>query len=153
MEIYVGYGFDTGKVPNSAMAAVIKKYDHGLWTEHLEALRPENEVSDNELETLLTSQVDDMIDDISYGGRAGYLADVINAEKANAAGTDYIVSSYDKFLVFDACRFAEDSARTKYIKTQKDFVQLIGKYLPTDNLTFGNLYEGSDYADPIYWMD
>ena len=63
------------------------------------------------------------------------------------------MSSYDDYLVFDSVRFAGDSPRADYIRTAEDFVKMIARYVPVENLTFGNLYEGSDWADSCFCLD
>ena len=153
MRIYVGYGFDTNDVPNEAWAALVKKYDHELWESKMEDIKAEADGAHIiDPEVFLTSQITEVIDD-EASSCADYLRDLINAEEKNAAGTDYIVSSYDQYLVFDSIRFADDSPRTRYIRNESDFVRMIGRYVPTDKLTFGSLYEGGDWMDPSYSMD
>ena len=63
------------------------------------------------------------------------------------------MSSYDDYLVFDSVRFAGDFPRAEYIRTAEDFVKMIARYVPVENLTFGNLYEGSDWVDSCYCLD
>lgn len=38
------------------------------------------------------------------------------------------------------------------IRTEEDFVKMIARYVSIENLTFGNLYEGSEYSVSCYWL-
>ncbi len=60
---------------------------------------------------------------------------------------------YDSYLVFDSVRFADDSPRTEYIRSADDFIEMISRYVPIEALKFGNLYEGSDWIDPCYYLE
>lgn len=154
MQIYVGYGFDTADISNESWAALVKKYDSYAYDEIKKAVLTDDE----EVRLILNSNklieeyALDFIDENSMS-RAEYLSRIINGEESKSAGTDYIVSTYDDFLVFDNVRFANDSKRTQYIKTQEDFIDMIGKYVPVNEIYFGNLYEGNEWIDPCFFLE
>ena len=150
MQIYVGYGFDTNEVYNEDWYNLVKKYDKKDFEEHLQ-LTFEKELND-------ISEEDKIEEAINYIEQnctscCEYLQNIINAEESKKAGTNYIVSCYDNFLAFDSIRFADDSKRTEYIRNAGDFITMIGRYINTSYLTFGNIYDGNDWQDPAYWLD
>ena len=110
MQIYVGYGFDTADISNESWAALVKKYDSYAYDEIKKAVLTDDE----EVRLILNSNklieeyALDFIDENSMS-RAEYLSRIINGEESKSAGTDYIVSTYDDFLVFDNVRFANDT--------------------------------------------
>lgn len=77
---------------------------------------------------------------------------IINEGESAAAGTDYIVAAYDNWLVFDSVRFADDSKRTQYIRTADDFLTMIARYLPLENLSVGNVFAG-DWCDFNFFQE
>ena len=151
MYTYVGYGFNISDIADEDWVALVKKYD----SEEFEEIkkRAMKFISDPEdAEEIIIDYVSDFIDENSMS-KADYLTNIINAGEKEAAGTDYIVSTYDDFLVFDNVRFADDSKRTQYVRTQEDFLALINKYVPIEHITFGNLYEGVEWIDPAFFLD
>lgn len=149
MEVYVGYGFDTNDIPASAWLSLVEKYDAKEFEDFIEEGYDANEEFTQE-------DKEQAAVDFIEGGELSiseYLKNIINSNEASSAGTDYIVSSYDNYLVFDNIRFADDSPRTKYIRNREEFIRLISKYVPTDNIKFGNLYDGVEWADPCYFLD
>lgn len=149
MQIYVGYGFNVNELKPQDWLKLMREYDQDEYEDFVENTK-ENDGEEN-LDEKLLAGIEDRIDDISC--RAEYLRDIINDAEKEKAGTDYIVSSYDDFLVFDSVRFAGDSPRAEYIRTEEDFIKMIARYVPVENLTFGNLYEGSDWVDSCYCLD
>ena len=151
MDTYVGYGFNISDIADEDWVALVKKYDNEEFEEIKK--RAMKLISDPEdAEEIIIDYVNDFIDENSMG-KADYLANIINAGEKKAAGTDYIVSTYDDFLVFDNVRFADDSKRTKYVRTQADFIAMIARYIPTENIKFGNLYEGIEWIDPCFFLE
>jgi len=150
MQIYVGYGFDTADISNESWVALIKKYDSYAYDEIKKAVLIDDENLNSD--ELIEEYALDFIDENNMS-RAEYLSRAINGEESKSAGTDYIVSTYDDFLVFDNVRFANDSKRTQYIRTQKDFIEMIGKYVPINEIYFGNLYEGNEWIDPCFILE
>jgi len=149
MQIYVGYGFNVNELKPQDWLTLMREHDQDEYEDFVENTK-ENDGEEN-LDEKLLAGIEDRIGDISC--LADYLRDIINDSEKEKAGTDYIVSSYDDFLVFDSVRFAGDSPRSNYIRTAEDFVQMIARYVPVENLTFGNLYEGSDWVDSCYCLD
>lgn len=147
MQTYVGYGFNTDAIEGRDWLALVEKYDNEKFDNYLKSHFGDNITETDKIESAIrfAEQRDDF--------RSSYLCDIINSEESKKAGTDYIVSGYDNFLVFDSVRFADDSKRTEYIRNADDFIAMIGRYVPTGNLTFGNLYEGTDWNDPVYELD
>lgn len=154
MENYVGYGFDVNEVNPKDWLALMRKFDKDEYKRFIEGTEEDEGVDGKDLEEALENGVEDWIGDIS--SLAEYLRDIINDGECSAAGTDYIVSAYDSFLVFDSIRFAGDPdelTRAKYIKSPRAFIRMIARYVPTKDLTFGNLYNGVEWADPNYFLD
>lgn len=153
MIIYVGYGFDTNDIDDEIWYNLAKKYDAEEVDNHLKKSF-NYEITEDEVISKEDKIADalDFIDENSMG-RCEYLRNIINSEENKKAGTDYIVSSYDNFLVFDSIRFADDSKRTEYIRNQNDFINMIKRYIPIDTIKFGNLYEGTDWIDPNYFIE
>ena len=153
MIIYVGYGFDTNDIDDEIWYNLAKKYDAEEVDNHLKNSynyeTTEDEIISKEY------KITDALDFIDKNcmSRCEYLRNIINSEENKKAGTDYIVSSYDNFLVFDSIRFADDSKRTEYIRNQNDFINMIKHYIPIDNIKFGNLYEGTEWLDPNYFIE
>lgn len=152
MQTYVGYGINTNDIPDEDWLALAKKYDKETFETYLRSTYKEEPDKTDEKD-----QVQDALDFIekNSSSRCEYLRDIINENEKEKAGTDYIVTNYDNYLVFDSIRFADDSKRTKYIRTEADFINMIGRYIPLENgkLTFGNLCEGSDWFDPVYSLE
>ena len=152
MQVYVGYGFNTNGIKSETWLKLMETHDPELYEELIEESKTSGCNGDEETAKWLNKSVTDKICE-NANSEADYLADIINAGESETAQTDYIVATYDSYLVFDSVRFADDSPRTKYIRTATAFIQMIGKYVPTDDLTFGNLYDGVEWADPCYFID
>jgi hypothetical protein len=151
MQAYIGYGFDAYQIKDQAWVDLVKKHDPSDYEDIVEhASKINNDPEDTN--ELIIGDILNFIDS-AYIGRAEYLANIINATEEKDAGTNYIVSTYDDFLVFDSVRFADDSKRTQYIRTQDDFIKMISRYVPIDNITFGNLYEGVEWIDPCFFLE
>ena len=159
MQTYVGYGFNTNDIPNETWLSLGEKYDN----EAVEAFLA-NAIEDNTIPGMPPyipdkSEKAELVLDFIENNNIGaydfceYLRIIINKNEAKKAGTTYIVSSYNNYLVFDSVRFADDSKRTKYIRNQEAFISMIQRYIPVENLTFGNLYEGTDWVDPVYTLE
>ena len=147
---YIGYGFDTNEIDDEIWYNIAKTYDADKIEKHLKDSF-DSDITDDEIiseEYKITDAVD-FIDE-NFISRSEYLRNIINAEESKKAGTNYIVSSYDNYLVFDCVRFADDSKRSKYICSTRDFIAMIKRYITIDGIKFGNLYEGSDWFDPTY---
>lgn len=153
MQNYIGYGFDTNDISNEIWYNLAKKYDTEEVDDHLKDSF-DSEITEDEViskEYKITDALD-FIDENSMS-RCEYLRNIINSEESEKAGTDYIVTDYDNYLVFNSIRFADDSKRTEYIRNADEFIAMVGRYIPIDNIHFGNLYEGNDWMDPSYWME
>lgn len=148
MQLYVGYGFDANDVENSALVEMMRKYDPRRYEDAIKELREDFPGEDN-VQKYLESYLSDFLD----GSAAEYLCDIINRCESTAAGTGYIVTDYDQYLVFESIRFADDEKRASYIKSEEDFIQMIGRYVPVNGLTFGNICTGSDFVDLEVYME
>lgn len=153
MLTYVGYGFDTNEINDEIWYALANKYDNEELTEHFHNNFAEEIANNKPLNK--DNKIQDAIEFINKNNTdcCEYLRNIINSEESKKAGTNYIVTSYDNFLVFDSIRFADDSKRTKYIRNTDDFITMIKRYIPIENIHFGNLYEGTDWADPAYTLE
>ena len=139
MITYVGYGFCIDDITNEAWLALVNKYDHDAY---------ESFIRDG----LNTEDIQSFIDENAMS-QCEYLRDIINENEKSIAKTDYIVSSYDDYLVFDSIRFYDDSPRAKYIPNQEAFISMIARYIDIDTVNFGNVYEGSDWIDPSFFIE
>lgn len=155
MEFYVGYGFNVNKIKDEDWLKLLNNHASDLY----EKLKAEVLEEDPELtqadEKELTEALEDRVHDFlegQYNTPCETLRDIINEGEEAAAGTGYIVSSYDNWLVFDSVRFADDSARTEYIRSSTDFWNMIARYVPLDNLTIGNVYAGN-WSDVSYYQE
>ena len=151
MQIYIGYGFNTHDIPAEDIVALVKQHDASLYADLQDSLRdtwPEQVPTDEQVQQILFDLIDETSDDL-----ASYLCGLINGNESEKAGADSILTTYDEYLVFDSIRFTDDSKRAEYIRNEEDFIALIGRYLPTDHITFGNLYDGVEWADPCYTLD
>ena len=143
MQTYVGYGFDTDLIEEDFWVNLVKKYDSNAYRKICKNTHDPDKI---------IKETMDFIDE-NHINPTDYLVNIINSTESETAGTDYIVSAYDRFLVFDSIRFADDSKRSKYIRTQDDFIRMISKYVPITDITFGNVYEGNEWLDPSFFMD
>lgn len=150
MQIYVGYGFNTNEINDQTWIKLAEKYDEDACKEIRDELSKEAH-DKNKTEELIEKSILEMIEERNFS-RADYLKNIINNNEYPKAG-DYVVSIYDDFLVFDSIRFADDSKRTLYIRNQEDFIKMIARYIPIDNISFGNLFDGIEWMDPCYFLD
>ena len=150
MQMYVGYGFNTNDIDDETWSTLVQTYDSDAYAE----IKRKAAIlaGDEDVDEIMINYALDFINENSMS-KAEYLQNIINSEEAKIAGTDYIVTTYDDFLVFDSVRFADDSKRTKYIKTQEDFISMINKYIPIEEIEFGNLYEGVEWIDPCFFLE
>ena len=150
MQMYVGYGFNTNDLDDETWSTLVQTYDSDAYAE----IKRKAAIlaGDEDVDEIMINYALDFINENSMS-KAEYLQNIINSEEAKIAGTDYIVTTYDDFLVFDSVRFADDSKRTKYIKTQEDFISMINKYIPIEEIEFGNLYEGVEWIDPCFFLE
>lgn len=90
-----------------------------------------------------------------YGSLSDFLCDVINKGEEEAAKTNDIVTQYDsRFVVFDSVAFIGDcEKRANYIKTRDDFIAMVARYVSTENIIFGALWEGSDLDEPNFFIE
>ena len=148
--MYVGYGFNTNDIDDETWSALVQTYDSDAYAE----IKRKAAIlaGDEDVDEIMIDYALDFINENSMS-KAEYLQNIINSEEAKIAGTDYIVTTYDDFLVFDSVRFADDSKRTRYIKTQEDFISMINKYIPIEEIEFGNLYEGVEWIDPCFFLE
>lgn len=65
---------------------------------------------------------------------------------------DNVVCCYNNFLIFENIRFIDDSPRARYIQSKEAFIELIGKYVKTDHITFGDLWAQVEDADPCCYI-
>lgn len=154
MVTYIGYGFNVNEIPESVWGKFLKEKASDELENFYEYIRqdlpfPDVDIhAENEGDTVV-----DYIQDTYNLDMAEYLRNMINAGEADAVNGKDVVEAYDQFIVFPSIRFVDDSERAKYIKSREDFMNMIGKYLPLEYITFGNIYTGNDWEDPEYFMD
>lgn len=153
MQIYVGYGFDVSSVSDADLLNLMRKHDPNEFECFADDTRENYGITDEkELEEAMLDDVRDRIMENNMDCTE-YLRDIINNGEKQAAGTDYIVSALDQFLLFDSLRFGADEKRGEYIRSQSDFIQMIARYIPVENLSFGNIYTGSEWTDGGYYQE
>ena len=167
MQNYVGYGFNANDIPAADLLALMKKYDREAYDEYVEDTKQwlaESQQSaeilgnDSEadetgnLEKALVDYILERISEISIG-LPEYVGAIINKAESEKAGTDNLVTTYDNYIVFDSIRFIGDDKRAEYIRDQDDFIIMISRYITVKGIHFGNLYEGSDWVDPVYCLE
>lgn len=141
MQIYIGFGFNVTDIG-----------DCDVWLRLLQGADPD--IADElrrECGNDAARHALEVIEEVACSP-ADYLAGIINAGERDMTGpgSDAVVA-YDDYIVFDSVRFADDSPRTRYIRTQEDFVGIISKYIPIDHLRFDNVYcECPDWIAPQY---
>ena len=143
MMTYVGYGFDTRNVAAADLITAIRRHDPD-WLEEYR-VRMQNEKGRQD-DAVLAESLDEelaMQDDT----RAEFLRDLIN----NSEGVD-VTEAYENYLVFDSLRFGNEK-RASLVHNEMEFIIVIGKYIPTAELNFGDLYDGSEWTDPCYTLD
>ena len=155
MDIYVGYGFNVNDIKDKDWLNLLKEHARDLYENLLEEAQEESPdlvVADEEtLREALEERVIEFLE-ARYNTPCETLRDIINEGESAAAGTDYIVANYDNYLVFDSVRFADDSKRTQYIRTADDFLTMIARYIPLDDLAIGNVYAGN-WCDVSFFQE
>lgn len=154
MDIYVGYGFNVNDIKDKDWLNLLKEHARNLYDNLREEAREENpDLAAADEETLREALEERVIEflEARYNTPCETLRDIINEGEKAAAGTDYIVANYDNYLVFDSVRFADDSKRTQYIRTADDFLTMIARYIPLENLSVGNVYAGN-WCDVSYYQ-
>jgi hypothetical protein len=148
MENYVGFGFSVYDVKAEDWLELLKNFDPDAYKSFEDDTKEANP-GYADVTPVLLEEVEEYISMILMSGEGldGYLAAVINEGEAEAAGTDSLVTACDGFVLFESIRFLGDNeARAKYIANESDFVKVVSKYITTDGITFGNIYDG-------YWSD
>lgn len=154
MDIYVGYGFNVNDIKDKDWLNLLKEHARDLYDNlREEALEENPDLAAADEETLREALEERVIEflEARYNTPCETLRDIINEGEKAAAGTDDIVSSYDNWLVFDSVRFADDSARTEYVRSSTDFWNMIARYIPLDDLAIGNVYAGI-WCDVSYYQ-
>jgi hypothetical protein len=147
MKDYVGYGFYTDDIQDKDWLNLVKTHDKETYQNFLEDVDSEFEDEEEEAEAL--------VEYIGWAdGPAQYLANVINVGECEKAGANSIVyvTDYD-ILLFRSIRFLNDSKRAEYIRSEKDFIEMISRYVPVDNIKFGDIFEGEDWSEPSYFLE
>lgn len=138
MQTYTGYGFNSNDLTQEDLKTFVENFDKETCSE----IQNENNTKD------ITDFLSDYIDE-HYSCIEDYIRDAINSLE----GINILVC-YHPYIVFDSIDFVENAQeRCKRIKSRDDFQTLIKKYFPNADITFGNLYEGSDWLDPAYSLD
>lgn len=146
MQAYIGYGFDVNDVSNADLLNLMRKHDPSRFERFANSIRGnEDIINEKQLEAVMRADVRDHIME-DFMDSAAYLQAIINAGEKEAAGTDCVVYVHNQFLSFDSIRFATDEKRGEYIRSQADFIQMIARYIPVENLNFGNIYTGSKWT-------
>ena len=146
MTYRLGFGFDANQVSNKAMLECVRK-EPEIFADFLEYL------AINELKGNPEDYIREFIDDGAELD-SEFLADIINDGEKDLAGTLSIVETYDNYIVFCGCDFYDDCPMLmKYIRNKTDFIRMIGKYIDTNEIRFGDVWENSDYDSTYYFIE
>lgn len=149
---YIGYGFNTDNVTNKSWLDLMKRFDKKGYSNYLEDAKEEYGNAD---ETTLEEHVIEYIEE-GFDFACNYLRDIINENEINEGNVkETVVMSYEDYLVSEPYAFPEDRPSVaNYIRSRSDFVKMIEKYIPDlEPITFDNIWEGSDWVDPVFFMD
>lgn len=147
---YCGYGFNANDLDTKDLLKLMKEHDAQMYAGLVEYCK--DTFGGCGEETLLCN-VDDYISG-ECDSTEDYVMKVLNACEYDASGGTDIFTVYGQYIVFDSIRFVGDNEkRTMYVRTQDDFIEIVGRYLPVEKLEFGNIFDGVDWADPNYYMD
>ena len=147
MILHVGYGFDTNDLTEKDWLNLLKT-DADRYNDFCSDCREAYGTDDEE--TLLANVVDWI--ETGYGYCSEYLCGLINDREYRKTGVDNVVCCYNNFLIFENIRFIDDSPRARYIQSKEAFIELIGKYVKTDHITFGDLWAQVEDADPCCYI-
>ena len=162
MENYVGFGFDIDDVKQEDILNLVKKYRPEEYEEIKQAAM-KDEPNEDADKVILANLYDyfwknvPLIEeaDSNGGGFGGLVTSIINCQERadrNLSPSTNLLYCFGHYVAFGAVRFADDTERTRTIKSANDFRALVGKYLKTPPYC-ANIYEGSDWLDPDYWID
>ena len=149
MTCYIGYGFDVNDLTNEDWVKILSEKDADIFKEFKADCQMKRGSDDHDV---LIEEVTDWLEGNNYS-LADYLHSLINGKEKAAVGIGNVVVCIEPYFFFDSICFAGDEPRAEYIRSSDDFIKMIGKYVPTENLTFGNLYEGSDWMDPVFTLE
>ena len=152
MQQYVGYGFNVNDISNMGLLKFMQAHapedaEEAL-TEVLTVKKKFNDMTKQELE--------DVLEDIEVfassikGSTADYIVDIICADTCR--GLLWVLD--ETYIVFPPLEFPEDAEeRCKYVKSAADFQHLITTYFPDEDIEYGKVWDGVEWADPCYYMD
>lgn len=162
MTNYVGFGFDIDDVKQEDILNLIRRYRPEEYGE-LKQAATKNEPDNDADNALLANLYDYFCRNVSLieeadsngGDFGGLVTSIINCQERTDRGllpSTNLLYCFDHYVAFGAVRFADDTERARTIKSADDFYAMIGKYFET--LPYcANIYEGSDWIDPAYWID
>lgn len=138
MRVYVGFGFNTDHISDEVLIALMKKYDRKRYNK-LKKRYPNKDMKSDGIYARAVFR-------FSVDSVATWLCDIINKNESEKANTDHIVSNEGQYVVFESVRFAGNEKRAEYIRTEKDFIKMIERYIPVSNIAFRNLYVLGDFT-------
>lgn len=163
MQVYLGYGFDVSDIKAEAWIRFLRQYNHEEYANTVAEVLQEYELKEGD--EGFDDAFYEIFSDVGDYDLAEMLAKTISEcerhnlvqylvpGKSESDLTDDVVISYSEFVVFDSVRFANDTPRTKYIKTEEDFIEMIARYIDLSGICFGNIYCGCASSDDEPYMD
>ena len=83
-----------------------------------------------------------------YVSCANFLSEIINESEKEAAGTDDVVRPIaERYLAFDNIDFAGEEKRAAHVPTSSDFIIMVGKYLPCDDIKFTPIWVNVEWEE------
>ena len=175
MEVYVGYGFDADKINGKhflkllaarngrlyrgcvgyAKEAYPKANASGIMDEFMSCAeaggqgRQIDELirANDEAANAIGAVAKDFIE-VEYVSCANFLSEIINEGEKEAAGTDDVVCPIaERYLAFDNIDFAGEEKRAAHIPTCSDFIIMVGKYLPCDDIKFTPIWVDVEWEE------
>ena len=154
MENYIGYGFINDDISEGDLVDFIEKHSPEIIPELCCEVFGDNYRKIVSLNELNTEEAEDVLNYLENEYPIGaYEISEIISEAINKTEGVTLLSCRGEYIVFESLRFSDDEERAKIIRSSEDFINLISKYFPVSESTFGNVYEGSEMEDPDYHMD
>ena len=158
---YVGYGFNAeDEIPQEDLLKFIEKYDGNLLIkicmEVIGKNVPLKDLTAEEKEDILYELEEYVEAETEYASVSGYIARKINDfERAEGRmKKEDVVAVYDEYVVFENLRFAEDGVeRSKRILSADEFIKFIKGFFHGVPIAFGNVWDGTEWGDPNYFME
>lgn len=152
MSNYIGYGFDANDITSEGLYGFILAQAPddamSMVMDILEAEKPVEVLTDNQQEAVI-AETENWVESEHCSSTAEYIVGVINGKTC-----PHLLQAFDNFIVFSPIAFLEDdNGRSSVIKSRQDLQKLITAYFQDEEITFGNIYDGVEWANPNYFLE